>query len=65
MIKTNIVPFVPKSTDYSNYAIKNYWLERYEKIESSYEWYDDYETIKPIITELNIPKRSVKKLFFI
>ena len=54
MIKTKIVPFIQKSSDYTNYADKGYWLKRYERIESSYEWYDDYETIKPIIKELNI-----------
>ena len=59
MIKTKIVPFIQKSSDYTNYADKGYWLKRYESIETSYEWYDDYETIKPIIKELNIPKRSI------
>ena len=59
MIKTKIIPFIQKSSDYTNYADKGYWLKRYERIESSYEWYDDYETIKPIIKELNIPKRSI------
>ena len=54
-----IIPFVPKSSDYSNYADKNYWLERYENSKNSFEWYEDYETIKPLINELNISKRSV------
>ena len=54
-----IIPFVPKSSDYSNYADKNYWLERYENSKNSCEWYEDYETIKPLINELNISKRSV------
>ena len=59
MIINKIIPFVPKSIDFANYANKNYWLERYENVKSSCEWYDDYETIKPIINELNLPKRSV------
>ena len=59
MITKKIIPFVPKSVDYANYADKKYWLERYENLKNSYEWYEDYETIKPIITELNLSKRSV------
>ena len=59
MITNKIIPFVPQSIDFANYADKNYWLKRYENVKSSYEWYDDYETIKPIISDLNIPKRSV------
>ncbi len=54
-----LVPFVPKSSDYSNYADKKYWLERYENSKNSCEWYEDYETIKPIINELNLSKRCV------
>jgi hypothetical protein len=54
-----LVPFVPKSSDYSNYADKKYWLERYENYKNSCEWYEDYETIKPIINELNLSKRSI------
>ena len=54
-----IIPFIPKSIDYANYADKNYWLQRYENVNCSYEWYDDYETIKPIISDLNLPKRCV------
>lgn len=59
MITNKIVPFVPKSVDFSNFADKNYWLERYENTKNTSEWYDDYETIKPLIYELNISKRSV------
>ena len=60
MITNKIVPFVPKSVDFSNFADKNYWLERYENTKNTSEWYDDYETIKPLIYQLNISKRSVK-----
>ena len=59
MITNKIVPFVPKSVDFSNFADKNYWLERYENTKNTSEWYDDYETIKPLIYELNVSKRSV------
>ena len=59
MITNKIVPFVPKSVDFSNFADKNYWLERYENTKNTSEWYDDYETIKPLIYQLNISKRSV------
>ena len=59
MITNKIIPFIPKSIDYANYADKNYWLQRYENVNCSYEWYDDYETIKPIISDLNLPKRCV------
>ena len=43
-----LVPFVPKSSDYSNYADKKYWLERYENSKNSCEWYEDYETINSL-----------------
>ena len=59
MMTNKIIPFIPKSIDYANYADKNYWLQRYENVNCSYEWYDDYETIKPIISDLNLPKRCV------
>ena len=52
------IPFIQNSLEYPNYSDKNYWRIRYENIASSYEWYDDYETISPIIKQLKIPKRS-------
>ena len=59
MITNKIIPFIPQSIDFANYADKNYWLNRYENIKCSYEWYDDYETIKPIISDLNLSKRCI------
>ena len=59
MITSKIIPFVPKTIDYANYADKKYWLERYENLKDPCEWYEDYETIKPIIKDLNLSKRSV------
>ena len=58
MIKNKIVPFIPKSLEYPNYSDKNYWRLVYEKSIGTYEWYEDYETISPIIKQLKLPKRS-------
>ena len=54
----DIVPFVPKSAEYPNYSDRDYWRIRYEDINGPFDWYDDYETISPIIKELKLPKRS-------
>ena len=59
MITSKIIPFVPKLVNYAQYADKKYWIDRYENLQNSCEWYEDYETIKPIINELNLSKRSV------
>ena len=59
MKTTKIIPFVPKLVNYAQYADKKYWIDRYENLQNSCEWYEDYETIKPIINELNLSKRSV------
>ena len=55
----NKVPYIPKSLEYPNYSDRNYWKIRYENIKDTFDWYDDYETISPIIKELNLPKRSI------
>ena len=36
MITNKIIPFVPQSIDFANYADKNYWLKRYENVKSSF-----------------------------
>ena len=59
MITSKIKPFVPKLLNYAQYGDKKYWVDRYENLKNSCEWYEDYETIKPIIQELNLSKRSV------
>ena len=59
MMTLIIKPFVPKLLNYAQYADKKYWIDRYENLQNSCEWYEDYETIKPIIQELNLSKRSV------
>ena len=40
-----------------NYGDKNYWEERYdEQNGTTFDWLEDYESIKPIIEELGIKK---------
>ena len=64
MITSKIIPFVPKLVNYAQYADKKYWIDRYENLQNSCEWYEDYETIKPIINELNLSKRSANSLLY-
>ena len=43
-----------------NYGNKEYWEERYdEQNGTTFDWLEDYESIKPIIDNLGI-----KKLFY-
>ena len=58
MRKNKITPFIPKSLDYPNYSDKNYWRFVYENSKGTFDWYEDYETISPIIKQLKLPKRS-------
>ena len=53
-----IVPFVPRSTEYPNYSDREYWRLRYENIDGPFDWYDDYETLSPLIRKLELDKRS-------
>lgn len=53
-----IEPFVAKSREYPNYSDKDYWVIRYENVKGTFDWYDDYETLSPTITDLKLPKRS-------
>ena len=40
-----------------NYGDKNYWEERYdEQSGTTFDWLEDYESIKPIIDNLGIKK---------
>jgi ubiquinone/menaquinone biosynthesis C-methylase UbiE len=42
-----------------NYGDKNYWEDRYdEQNGTTFDWLEDYESIKPIIDNLNIKKES-------
>ncbi len=42
-----------------NYGDKNYWEERYdEQSGTTFDWLEDYESIKPIIDNLGIKKES-------
>lgn len=42
-----------------NYGDKTYWEERYEEQSgTTFDWLEDYESIKPIIEELGITKES-------
>ena len=43
-----------------NYGDKNYWEERYEEQSgTTFDWLEDYESIKPIIENLGIKKNPV------
>ena len=40
-----------------NYGDPNYWINRYEEQKgTTFDWLEDYDTIKPIIQELGIKK---------
>ena len=42
-----------------NYGDKNYWEERYdEQSGTTFDWLEDYESIKPIIDNLGVKKES-------
>ena len=56
--KIKKIPFIPKSLEYPNYSDKNFWRIRYDNTKNSFEWYEDYETLSPIIKKLNLSKRS-------
>ena len=56
--KIKQIPFIPKSLEYPNYSDKNFWRIRYDNTKNSFEWYEDYETLSPIIKKLNLSKRS-------
>jgi 2-polyprenyl-3-methyl-5-hydroxy-6-metoxy-1,4-benzoquinol methylase len=46
-----------------NYGDPNYWEERYKSNEdSTFDWLEDYETLKPIIEEFKLDKLSAKIL---
>lgn len=52
------IPYIPKSLEFPNYSDKNYWRIRYENVSGLFDWYDDYETISPIIKQLQLSKKS-------
>lgn len=42
------------------YGDKDYWIERYDEQDgTTYDWLEDYDSIKPILDELNIKKESM------
>ena len=42
-----------------NYGDPNYWINRYEEQKgTTFDWLEDYDTIKPIIQELGIKKEG-------
>ena len=42
-----------------NYGDKNYWIQRYEEQNgTTFDWLEDYDTIKPILEEIGISKSS-------
>ena len=46
-----------------NYGDKSYWEERYKSCENStFDWLENYSTLKDIISSLNIPKESGRVL---
>ena len=45
-----------------NYGDPNYWEDRYKANEEvTFDWLEDYETLKPIIEEFKIDKLNSKK----
>lgn len=46
-----------------NYGDAKYWEDRYKaQTETTFDWLEDYETLKPLIENLNIDKDSSKTL---
>lgn len=46
-----------------NYGDPNYWEERYKNNEeSTFDWLEDYETLKPIMEEFKLDKGTAKIL---
>ena len=46
-----------------NYGDPSYWEERYKTNEdSTFDWLEDYETLKPIIDEFKLDKLNSKVL---
>ena len=42
-----------------NYGDLNYWIQRYTEQEgTTFDWLEDYDTIKPILEEIGISKNS-------
>ena len=42
-----------------NYGDPNYWIQRYTEQEgTTFDWLEDYDTIKPILEEIGISKNS-------
>ena len=41
-----------------NYGDPKYWEERYKNSKDSFDWLEDYESLKPIILNLNLSKDS-------
>ena len=53
------ISYFPNSLEFPNYSDKNYWRIHYENVSGSFDWYDDYETISPLIKQLQLKKKSV------
>ena len=43
-----------------NYGNPEYWEARYKDINSTFDWLEDYKTLKDIIDNLSIPKETGK-----
>lgn len=57
MEKFEKINFIPKT--FPNYSDKEYWKNRYQNLTNeTFDWYEDYDTIKPSIDELKLSKRS-------
>ena len=46
-----------------NYGDVKYWEDRYKiQKDSTFDWLEDYETLKPIIEEFKLDKKSINIL---
>lgn len=45
-----------------NYGDPKYWVERYRECEETFDWLEDYATLKSFIEDLNLEKMSAKIL---
>ena len=46
-----------------NYGDPKYWEDRYKaQSNTTFDWLEDYETLKPLITSLNLDKNNNKTL---
>ena len=48
-----------KSTQFYNYAKKDFWNDRFEKSENNFDWYADWEQLSPYLTKYLEPNNQI------